>query len=237
MNYWTRWSTSWNLQIHLKAVPPPQDYLFLRVQNEFDLEKWFATRRDIYLESKFISKSDLNEEGHFVDEYDAYSDHILAMKNGGGIVGCIRLICSMDSESPLQIQRHFNVEVEPRAGEISGFAVKDEFRATEVTLGLIRAVCELARARNVEAIYTEVEKWFLASLKKSGFPLVAITEVSWLYNTWNLVAKGSITEFFEKLEVASDKEIFPPSAMANFFSQPYSFEMGSFDKHEIFKNG
>ena len=169
-------------------------YRFKRVRDDRDMDLWLKLRTAVYLASGFLTQSDVNDAGIYVDQYDAYSEHVLAVDDTGLVVGSARLIVRQNGE-PLQVEKEFNITVEAVSAEISGLAVVAARRGSAVTAGLVRAVLEIAREGKIDRVYAEVEDDFLRHLNRFGFPLAPMTETRFVFNTFNRVATASVDNF------------------------------------------
>ena len=153
---------------------------------------WLDLRRDLYLDAGFIDGSDLRD-GQFTDRYDARAHHVLLSVEGIP-VGCARLILRGDDE-PLQVEEHLGLSVPSSAAEFSAFAVRKEQRTTDASLRLIHAVVVLGTWEGVEWVVAEIEPWLLRALQCAGFPMEAVSEPVFVYNTWNVAAWVNLPAF------------------------------------------
>lgn len=161
------------------------------------LNEWLAVRRDVYLEAGLIEETQL-VGGEYRDQYDEYSLHVLARVRGDA-AGSARLIMGTPGQ-PLQVQHQFDLDVPSGSAEISGFGIAPSERNSAVWLALVKAVMTLAREHGANWVYAVVEDWFLEAIQKDGFPMVAVTDKRWLYNTWNVVARASVQGFWDQVE-------------------------------------
>ena len=169
-------------------------YRYVRVDSDLDRQDWLRTRQDVYLGSGLINPDDLTD-GLYQDAFDARCHHLLACDQDGEPVGSVRLIVRDGDAAPLHLEGHFAMDIEPSSAEISGFTIVPGHRASELLAGLFRAVYELGREQQVTWLYAEVEPPFLRAIQRAGFPFEAVTEPKWIYNTWNFVIRGSLSDF------------------------------------------
>lgn len=200
-------------------------YRMVLASSPGDCELWMQLRRDLYLGSGLIGPQQL-VEGAYRDKYDSYSHHVLVLTESDEAVGCGRLILR-DEGRPLQVEEHFELNVATTSAEVSGFAIAEDHKAGLATLGLTRALVEVAGDLGVETLYAEVEPWFLSALQRMGFPFAPLTEAKWLYNTWNLTAAVAVAQIWDVVAKANHQAA--PSAMAAYFSSPWTWTISAAD--------
>ena len=192
-------------------------YRYVRVDSDLDRQDWLRTRQSVYLGSGLITPDDLTD-GVYQDAFDARCHHLLACDQDGEPVGSARLIVRDGDAAPLHLEGHFAMDIEPNSAEISGFTIVPGHRASELLAGLFRAVYELCREQQVTWLYAEVEPPFLTAIQQAGFPFEAVTEPKWIYNNWNFVIRGALSDFISLVdEMAAAGQVSPVST-------PFAFQ-------------
>jgi N-acyl-L-homoserine lactone synthetase len=95
------------------------------------------------------------------------------------------------------------------------------------SLGLIRAMIELAGSAAIDNLYFEIEPWFLRSLRATGIPVEEITEPVWVYNTWNVVCHSHVPTIWDAAEASLSSG--RPTPMASYFATPWSWSIEAGD--------
>lgn len=198
-------------------------YSVERLSAHDSLDTWRSLRSDVYLAAGLLAEADLIG-GSYRDEYERQSHHVLVRTTDGQPAGCARLIVRQGDDRPLQVERVFGITVPARSAEISGFAILEAWQDGLSSLALVRAMVELAVEKGTDDVYAEVEPWFLASLNRAGFPLVAITDEKFVFNAWNVVAHVSISAFLSGIDAASDAGDRSPTTL--YFSRPWNWSIG-----------
>jgi N-acyl-L-homoserine lactone synthetase len=192
-------------------------YRYVRVESDVDRRDWLSTRQNVYLGSGLITADDL-VDGVYQDSFDERCHHLLACDQDGEPTGSARLIVRDGDTAPLLLEGHFAMDIESSSAEISGLTVVPGHRTSEVMTGLFRAVYELAREQRITWLYAVVEPPFLNAIQRAGFPFEAVTEQKWIYNTWNFVIRGSLSDFIALVEEMAVAGQMSP------VSQPFVFQ-------------
>ena len=152
-----------------------------------DLDRWLELRTTLYTESGLINSDQIDANGRYVDQYDDYSTHLLASDDAGVDIGCCRII-EPQGDQTLPITDLFGIEPLPRSYEGSGVAVLPRYRKALVSLGMYRAIAELADQKGYEYSYSIIEEPVLAALRRLGYPIQVLSEPLFVFNAPNVAA-------------------------------------------------
>ena len=128
-----------------------------------DTDLWLKMgqlRGEVYADRKYISLDDLNEDGAEYDDYDAQSEHFIAVDSEGEVIGTVRVINRGDTGLVLPAESEFETTLPEQAQEISRLIHSSDLSATEgmlVSLALMRATLK-ATSGVSENIYAVLEK-------------------------------------------------------------------------------
>jgi N-acyl-L-homoserine lactone synthetase len=187
-----------------------------------DFDRWLRLRQDVYLETGLITPGEVDgSTGFYVDEYDEYSTHVIASDGGGTDIACSRLIDGGDHR-PLQVTDLFGIKTEPRSSETSGVAAVSGYRKSWASLGLYRAMTEIAAERGHEYGYAIVEPPYLASLRRIGYPFEVISESKDVYGFPNVAAVFRRGELLESMRTAEGPYA---SLVYRYFSEPFDWRL------------
>ena len=193
-----------------------------------DFTTWLRLRTDLYLDTGLITSDEVGPDGVFVDEYDDHSVHVLATDDQGVDIGCTRLIDGSDG-APLQVTDLFGLTPLSRSSEASGTALVPHHRRSWASLGLYRALYEIAVERGHEHRYSIVEPPYLASLRALGYPYEVVGEPQHVFGHENLACVYPLADLLPAMKAATN----PRAAIAyRYFSQPFSWTLTEEDVRE-----
>lgn len=128
-----------------------------------DEELWLSMGRlrgDVYLEKKYITPDDLNNDGAEYDEFDEHADHFVAINDAGNVIGTVRVINRPDVDVRLPSEEAFDQILPIETQEISRLIHALDLPATEgflVSLAMMRAALKATRGKS-ETIYAVLEE-------------------------------------------------------------------------------
>ncbi len=190
-----------------------------------DLDRWLELRTTLYTESGLINSDQIDANGRYVDEYDDYSTHLLASDDTGVDIGCCRII-EPQGDQTLPITDLFGIEPHPRSYEGSGVAVLPRYRKALVSLGMYRAIAELADQRGYEYSYSILEEPVLAALRRLGYPIQVLSEPMFVFNAPNVAAVIKRSEMLASME-NSDGEL--SSIVLRYYRKPFEWSLTESD--------
>jgi N-acyl-L-homoserine lactone synthetase len=191
-----------------------------------DFDSWLRLRTDLYLETDLIRPDEVDRDtGVYVDQYEEYSTHLLAADDSGTDIACSRLIDGGD-DRPLQVADLFGIETLPRSSETSGTAIVPGFRKSWATLGLYRAMSEIAVDRGHEHGYAIVEPPYLASLRALGYPFEVISEPMDVFGHSNVAAVFRRGDLLDSMGRAEGP--YAPIIL-RYFSKPFEWTLTEVD--------
>jgi N-acyl-L-homoserine lactone synthetase len=191
-----------------------------------DLDRWLDLRTTLYLESGLIDSNEVDDAaGMYVDEYDDYSTHLLASDDAGVDIGCCRIIEPQDDQT-LPVTDLFGIEPLPRSYEGSGVAVAPQHRKELVSLGLYRAISELADQKGYEYSYSIIEEPAVAALRRLGYPIEVLSEPRFVFNAPNVAAVIDRNEMLASME-SSDSAL--SSLVQRYYRKPFEWSLAESD--------
>lgn len=186
-----------------------------------DFTSWLRLRTDLYLESNLIRPDELDATGLYVDRYEDHSVHVLASDDHGVDVGCTRLIDGSDG-APLQVADLFGITPLSRSSEASGTAIVAPYRKSWVSLGLYRALFEIAVDRRHEHRYSIVEPPYLNSLRALGYPYEVVGEPLNVFGHPNIACVYPLAGLLPSMQTADG----PRAAVTyRYFSRPFTWTL------------
>jgi N-acyl-L-homoserine lactone synthetase len=191
-----------------------------------DFSAWLRLRTDLYLDTGLVTSDDLDEaSGVYTDSYDDHSTHLLASDDDGVDIGTCRMIETYGDQT-LPVTDLFGVERRPHSYEGSGVAVLPRLRKSMVSLGMYRAMAELADQRGYEYSYSIVEEPVLAYLHRLGYPLQVLSESRFVFNAANVatvIDRRELLPSFEK----SDHEL--SAIVLRYYRKPFEWSLTESD--------
>jgi N-acyl-L-homoserine lactone synthetase len=186
-----------------------------------DFTAWLRLRTDVYLETRLITPDELNPAGLFVDAYEDHSVHVLASDAHGTDVACTRLIDGSDG-APLQVADLFGITPLSHPSEASGTAVVAPYRKSWVSLGLYRALFEIAVDRKHEHRYAILEPRYLASLRALGYPYQVVGEPMNVFGFPNIAGVYPVADLLASMEQADGPQA---SVTFRYFSRTFDWTL------------
>jgi N-acyl-L-homoserine lactone synthetase len=194
-------------------------------QGSPDLDRWLELRTTLYLESGLINDDQVDANGMYVDQYDDYSTHLLASDDAGVDIGCCRII-EPQGDQTLPVTDLFGIEPLPRSYEASGVAVLPRYRKALVSLGMYRAIADLADQKGYEYSYSIVEEPVLAALRGLGYPIRVLSEPLFVFNAPNVAAvidRNETLAAMEKFDSALS------SLFLRYYRKPFEWSLTESD--------
>lgn len=198
------------------------------VPGSADFTSWLQLRTDLYLETDLITPDELGPDGLYVDQYEGHAVHVLASDDQGADIGCTRLIDGSDG-APLQVADLFGITPLSRSSEASGTAVVPEYRRSWASLGLYRALFEIAVERGHEHRYSIVEPPYLANLRSLGYPYEVVGEPLHVFGHENIACVYPLAALLPSMETA-DSPLAP--VIHRYFSRPFDWTLSEADMLE-----
>src|ERR1035437_5130247 len=171
-------------------------------------------RANQYLEKKFISTGDLNEDGTESDADDLRSVHFTVVENTGSetqIVRAMRLIIksSLD-DSPLPVEHHYP-EAFPTPATLG--SVEDSrliAKHKSLTLLLFAAGVVYVRHHNLGPVYGVIEPKYAAVLNRQGVPVTLLGEPKYIpeINATKLPIRVDVNGLEHTIQVSSNATMF-----------------------------
>ena len=193
-----------------------------------DFDRWLRLRTDLYLETGLITPDELDSTGLYVDPYEGHSVHVLASDDDGADLGCTRLIDGSDG-APLQVADLFGITPLSRPSEASGTAVVAPYRKSWVSLGLYRALFQIAVDRGHEHRYSIVEPQYLASLRALGYPYAVLGEPLNVFGHPNIACVYPVADLLPSMQKADG----PAASMTyRYFARPFAWTLTEEDLME-----
>jgi len=186
-----------------------------------DFATWLQLRTDLYLETGLITPDELDPAGLFVDAYERHSVHVLASDDHGVDIGCTRLIDGSDG-APLQVTDMFGITPLSRPSEASGTAVVASYRKSWVSLGLYRALFEIAVDRGHEHRYAILEPRYLASLRALGYPYEVVGEPMDVFGYPNIAGVYPLADLLASMQKAEGPSA---SVIYHYFARPFGWTL------------
>jgi hypothetical protein len=186
-----------------------------------DFTTWLRLRTDLYLQSGLIRPDELDSTGLYVDQYEGHSVHVLASDEHGADIACTRLIDGSDG-APLQVTDLFDIAPRSRSSEASGTAVVAPYRKSWVSLGLYRALYEIAVDRKHENRYAILEPRFLASLRALGYPYEVVGEPLNVFGFPNIAGVYPVADLLPSMQQADGSQA---SVTFHYFSRPFEWTL------------
>lgn len=186
-----------------------------------DFTTWLQLRTDLYLESGLIKPDELDSTGLYVDQYEDHSVHVLASDEHGADIACTRLIDGSDG-APLPVADLFDITPRSRSSEASGTAVVPPYRKSWVSLGLYRALYEIAVDRKHEHRYAIVEPRYLASLRALGYPYEVVAGPLNVFGFPNVVGVYPVADLLPSMQQADGPQT---SVSFRYFSRPFEWTL------------
>ena len=190
-----------------------------------DLDRWLELRTTLYMESGLINSDQIDAGGRYVDQYDDYSTHLLASDDAGADIGCCRII-EPHGDQTLPVTDLFGIEPLHRSYEGSGVAVVPRHRKALVSLGMYRAMAELADQKGYEYSYSIVEEPVLAALRRLGYPIQVLSEPRFVFNAPNVAAVIDRNETLASME-KSDSAL--SSLVLRYYRKPFEWSLTESD--------
>jgi len=186
-----------------------------------DLDRWLELRTTLYMESGLINRDQIDAGGRYVDQYDDYSTHLLASDDAGVDIGCCRII-EPQGDQTLPITDLFGIEPLPRSYEGSGVAVSPRYRKALVSLGMYRAIADLADQKGYEFSYSILEEPVLASLRRLGYPIQVLSEPLFVFNAPNVAAVINRSDMLASMETSEGAL---SSIMLRYYRKPFEWSL------------
>ena len=186
-----------------------------------DFTTWLRLRTDLYLESGLITPGELDSAGLYVDQYEGHSVHVLASDEHGADIACTRLIDGSDG-APLQVTDLFGITPLSRPSEASGTAVVAPYRKSWVSLGLYRALFEIAVDRKHEHRYAILEPRYLASLRALGYPYEVVGEPLNVFGFPNIAGVYPVADLLASMQQADGPQA---SVTYRYFARPFEWTL------------
>ena len=186
-----------------------------------DFTTWLRLRTDLYLESRLITPDELDSTGIYVDQYEDHSVHVLASDEHGADIACTRLIDGSDG-APLPVTDLFGLTPRSRSSEASGTAVVPPYRKSWVSLGLYRALYEIAVDREHEHRYAIVEPRYLASLRALGYPYEVVGGPLNVFGFPNIAGVYPVADLLPSMQQADGPQA---SVSFRYFSRPFEWSL------------
>lgn len=193
-----------------------------------DFTTWLRLRTDLYLETGLVAPDELDSTGLYVDSFEAHSVHVLASDEDGADIGCTRLIDGSDG-APLQVTDLFDLEPLSRSSEASGTAVVAPYRKSWVSLGLYRALYQIAVDRGHEHRYSIVEPPYLANLRALGYPYEVVGGPLNVFGHPNLACVYPLADLLPSMQVADGPNA---SIIHRYFERPFQWTLSREDVME-----
>ena len=186
-----------------------------------DYTTWLRLRTDVYLESGLIPADELDSTGLYVDRYEDHSAHVLASDGHGADIACTRLIDGSDG-APLQVTELFGITPRSRPSEASGTAVVAQYRKSWVSLGLYRALFEIAVERKHEHRYSILEPRYLASLRALGYPYEVVGEPLNVFGFPNIAGVYPVADLLPSMQKSDGPHA---SVTYRYFARPFEWTL------------
>jgi hypothetical protein len=186
-----------------------------------DFTTWLQLRTDLYLETGLITPDELDSTGFYLDPYEDHSVHVLASDDHGVDIGCTRLIDGSDG-APLQVTDLFGITPLSRPSEASGTAVVAAYRKSWVSLGLYRALFEIALDRRHEHRYAILEPRYLASLRALGYPYEVVSEPMDVFGFPNVACVYPLADVLASMQKADGPSA---SVIYRYFARPFGWTL------------
>jgi N-acyl-L-homoserine lactone synthetase len=138
---------------------------------EEEMKASFELRYAVYcLERRWLRPLDY-PDCRETDYLDPYAVHFVAKDAARSMLATVRLIVASDCPYPLPIAGHPGVTDfnSTGCGEISRLAVRREWRADGVALGLYRAMYHYSKSRGVQTWCIQSERHVVRMLRAYGF--------------------------------------------------------------------
>lgn len=190
-----------------------------------DFARWLQLRTDLYLETDLITPDELDSTGLFVDQYEDHAVHVLASDEQGSDIGCTRLIDGSDG-APLQVTDLFDITPLNRSSEASGTAVAPPYRKSWVSLGLYRALFEIAVSRGHEHRYSIVEPPYLDNLRALGYPYEVVGGPLHVFGHENLACVYPVADLLPSMQKADGPQA---SIVHRYFARPFDWTLSEED--------
>lgn len=151
----------------------------ITASNELLWQEMGRLRARTYLSKGFITEEQINEDGCEFDEYDACSDHFIAVNDNGDVIGTVRVINRGAEASRLPAEDEFNIILPDQTQEVSRLIHDERLSAQDgvmVSLAMIRAIMGDTRGKS-DTIYAVLEDNLYGELdRKIGIKMRKIGE-------------------------------------------------------------
>jgi len=123
----------------------------------------------------------------------------------------------------------FGITPLSRSSEASGTAVVAPYRKSWVSLGLYRALLDIAVERQHEHRYSIVEPRYLASLRALGYPYEVVGEPLNVFGHPNVAAVYPVADLLPSMQKADGPNA---SVIHRYFSRPFEWTLTDDDLSE-----
>jgi N-acyl-L-homoserine lactone synthetase len=153
-------------------------YTLRSVETDEELRACRRLRYSVYCLRKGWLSADRYGCDEESDEFDAGSEHFVALDPAGEVIGTVRLILSSRLDKPLPITHHPGLQgghlAIANSGEISRLCVSAPARNFNIELGLYRLIYTVSKAWGLGHCYIVVDATFLDLLNRLGFGFVPL---------------------------------------------------------------
>ncbi|HSH31449.1 MAG TPA: GNAT family N-acyltransferase [Candidatus Saccharimonadales bacterium] len=188
------------------------------IEEAAELDACQRLRAAVFAHEKGWIPADALIGGREVDRYDDVALHGGVFDFMGELVGTFRMIFST---IPLPIQDLYGIVPDPkrRSVELSRLAVRPEFRASAIMLGLCRWIFAEAVEHQVADMYAIMERPLLRNLIKLGFPFESLGEEREIYR--GSFDRPTVLRTAEIIPGLSRKDLTRRLKIAPFFTSPF----------------